>query len=100
MTPEERAQLKQMQEQIKKLTTFMEALQRFDRIPLATERAISRRLDLNAVPRVTTGSKGATSENVSVNEAGSGTYSVLGPPDAFYQVTDGDGNVGYVPKYN
>lgn len=43
-------------------------------------------------------SKGATTENQSVNEAGSATYSVLKTPDGFDEVTIG-GATHYHPYY-
>ena len=47
---------------------------------------------------LTFSSKGATSENQAVNEAGSATYDVLKKPDAFLQITI-DGSVKFIPIF-
>ena len=59
-------------------------LGRYDRIPLDVEKAFDRRLRSG---NLIISSKGATTENQSVDEAGASTYSVLKAPDGFLEIT-------------
>lgn len=91
MTPEQARKLEEVH-------VFMLNMKRWDRVPFDTQKALSRRFNLDLVPTVTAGSKTATSENIDVDEGGAGTYSVLGPPDSFKLISDADGSpIGYVP---
>lgn len=93
MTPEEKRQLK---DEI--MADVMKMLGNYDSIPFDVQKAFARRFKLREIPTIATGSKGATTENQAVDEAGSGTYSVLKPPDAFRLLSDANGTViGYVP---
>lgn len=92
MTPEEKKQLKEV-------FKFMQQMKRFEQIPLEVSQAMTRKLGIQSVPRVATSSKSATSENQAVNEAGAGTYSVLGIPNGFVRLTDANGNTWDVPYF-
>lgn len=66
-------------------------------IPLTTDQAIRTRF-FGAALDLTTSTKSATSENQSVNEAGAGSYSVLGIPDGYDERND-NGTVKYYPYF-
>lgn len=92
MNEEQKQQFKQ-----EVVQEVLDTLGRYSDIPLDVEKAFSRRLNLRTVPTISTGSKGATSENQAVDESGSGTYTVLKTPDSFKLLTDANGaNIGYV----
>jgi len=83
------------------IAEVMDILGRFDSIPHNVQKALARRFKLSEVPTVTAGSKAASSENQAVDEGGSGTYSVLGPPDSFKLLSNSDGTtIGYVAVWN
>lgn len=89
MTPDQEKQLKAAYE-------FMTSMQASARIPFNTQKAIEDRIELQQYAKLETSAKVATSENKSVNEAGSSSYSVLGPPDGWEQRTVG-GAARYYP---
>lgn len=66
-----------------------------------TEQAIRTRFRLDRLDNVASldnSDKSSSSENVTVNEAGSGTHSVLKAPDAFLEV-EIEGGTKYIPIY-
>lgn len=92
MTPEQDRQLKEVYE-------FMKSMKRFEKIPLDVQMALSRKLGIRDVPRISVSSKSATSEDVTVNESGSSTYTVLNDPVGFVKLTDLSGNTYDIPYY-
>ncbi len=87
MSPEQR-QIKELQEQVKKLTDFMLSLENAAQIAPNVQRALSATI-------TKTSNKAASSENQAVSEAGAGSYSVLKPPDRFVRLGD-----NYLPAYD
>jgi len=87
MTPEQLQQINELME-------FKRNMEDFRLLPSSVERAIKGRVSV-----VTSSTKGATSEDQAVSEAGSGSYNVLKSPDGFVQVVIGNATV-YIPKYN
>lgn len=74
----------QLLKRVEELESWKKSLENPDTIPLEFDRSVRYRFFRN-IPDLS--SKGASSESVSVNESGSGNYSVLGPPDGFLKVT-------------
>lgn len=99
MTPEQFREFQQLKKTVKEQQEFIDNLSRFERIPLPVAQALSRKLGIRDVPRISTSSKDADSEDVPVNEAGSGTYNVLGDPLGFVTLTDLQGNIYEVPYF-
>ena len=89
MTPEQERQLKAAHD-------FMLAMQNDTTIPFAVDGALRKRLENELGLSVS--AKGADTEDQAVNEAGAGTYDVLGDPVGFLKVTIG-GTVHNVPYY-
>jgi hypothetical protein len=87
MTPEEKKQLEE-------LVAWKKSLESSSTIPLAVDQAFKGRFGL---PKTST--KAATSENQAVNESGSSSYSVLGPPNGFVEEVV-DGKIKYIPTYD
>jgi len=87
-------------DELKKLDevySFMQAMRRFDKIPLDVKLALSRKLGVDET-RLATSSKGATTENQTVNESGAASYTVMKNPDGFLQVRI-NGTVHYIPYF-
>ena len=84
-------EINNLKEEIKKLKSAAT-------IPYETEQALRERLRLASFMSIYGSSKSATSENQSVNESGSSSYSVLKPPDIFLQVTV-SGVLYYIPVF-
>ncbi len=82
------------------LENKVKALEAAATIPYEVDSAFRERFGLNRLDSTSliASSKGATSENHAVNEAGIATYSVLGIPDGYLEVTVG-GSVKYIPIY-
>lgn len=99
MTPEQFTEFQQLKKTVKEQQEFIDNLSRFERIPLPVAQALSRKLGIRDVPRISVSSKGATSEDVSIDEAGSATHTVLGDPVAFITLTDLQGNTYNVPYF-
>ena len=87
--------MNELQQQIQHLQQQLDALRNAAGIPFAVEQAFRVRL-ADLTPKIST--KSATSENRAVNEAGGSSYSVLGIPDGFVEVTV-DNVVYYLPFY-
>lgn len=87
MTPEEKAQFEEMKQ-------FIENLKKSESIPRDVETAFLERLPVG----LALSSKSASSENKTVNESGSTTYSVLLPPDGFLQIRV-NGTLYYIPTF-
>lgn len=80
--------------QIDELRNEINMLKNSNSIPIEMDRAFRERFGLNQFSPLSSSAKSSSSENQSVNESGSATYSVLKPPDGFDQRTDG-GTVKY-----
>lgn len=68
-------------------------------IPLETDRALRDRLGLSGIPLGAVSSKNADSEDQAVDEGGAATYSVMGDPVGFLEITLGT-TTYYVPYFN
>ena len=87
-----------LQEQIDILKEQLMLLQAGATIPHSVEVAFRDRLNIDSFTPVSTSSKVATSENQSVNEGGASSYSVLGIPDGFLQITI-NSTIYYIPIF-
>lgn len=87
-----------MEERVKKLEDIIKLLMSSTTIPQNIDGAFRKRFNLDDVSRVKKSSKGATTENKTVNEAGTDTYSVLKSPDGFLEVNI-NGVTYYIPYY-
>lgn len=90
MTPEQ-------EQQLNMLLQWKRQMESSNTIPLNIDQAFRGRFPVGT--SITTSTKAAGSENQVVEEAGAATYSVLKPPDAFYQFVDSTGVVIYIPIY-
>lgn len=91
----------QLQQRLEMLEAKIDLLYSSGNIPHDVEQAFRTRLQyerVDTLASISTSSKGATSENQAVNEAGVNSYSVLKAPDAFIEITI-SGAVKYVPIY-
>lgn len=88
-----REQIKKLESEVEELRTMFLSLTNPASVSADVAKALGLRL---GVP--TSSSKGATSENQAVNEAGASAYSVLKPPDAFLSIVI-SGTIYYVPVY-
>lgn len=86
----------QIQSELEMLKRRLDDLQSSTTIPLETAKAFGERL--KGTTSLNTSAKSASSENQSVNESGSSTYSVLGAPDGFDERLDGS-TVKYYPYW-
>lgn len=89
MTPEQEQKLNEMY-------AFIQSLKNTTTIPLEIDQSFKSRFASSF--GLTASSKGATSENKTVNESGASTYPVLNPPDLFLQKTI-KGVTYYIPTY-
>lgn len=87
----------ELQNEINELKEWKRQMESSHSIPLNIDQAFRARF-LSA-SNIATSSKGATTENHAVNESGSSSYSVLGIPDGFIQVTI-SGTIYYIPYYS
>lgn len=92
MTPEQQAKLDE-------LYVFMQSLMASSTIPLDIERALRARLGLDNIPTAAVSSKGADTEDVTVNEAGASSYPVMNDPVGFIQITIGS-TTYHIPYFN
>ena len=90
--------IKELTIEVEKLKAEVNALKSFASIPFDTDKAFRERLGINSLSKLLVSTKGATTENQAVSEAGAGSYSVLKPPDLFLQVIV-SGTTYYVPVY-
>lgn len=98
MTPEQLQQFNEMQRKIDELTQKLESFNNSTTFSFESDQAFRTRFRLNEIPLLTVSSKGSTSENQAVDEAGSATYSVLKAPDGFLQVPV-NGSTYYIPIF-
>lgn len=89
----------ELQRQINELRVIVSNLSRSSDIPFDIEQAFRTRLRISSYSSILADSKLANSENQTVNESGSSSYSVLGPPDRFIKTTI-NGTAVYIPGYN
>lgn len=83
----------QLKNQVQELQRIVSELQRANQITPEFEQVLRRRI------KIVTSSKGADSEDVVVDEAGTATHRVLSDPIGFLAVTY-DGVTYQVPYYN
>jgi len=91
--------IRELKERVMALESEMESLKMNYSIPLEFAQSFNERFLKGAIKDAETSVKSATSENQDVNEAGSGSYSVLGPPVAFIQFSV-QGTLRAIPVYN
>ena len=100
MTPEERRKLNEVH-------AFMQAMQRYDKMPLAAEQAMARRLKIRTIPLIQLSSKSLNSEDVnalvSAEPDGLGgietvAEAVLADPEAWLMVDLG-GTTYHIPAF-
>lgn len=91
MTPGQAQKLNEVYE-------FMQALQNTATIPKEVDGAIRDRFGFRGLTPLKGSAKGATSENVNIDEAGSATHIVLNKPDAFIEVAI-SGTTYYIPVF-
>lgn len=89
MTPEQEQKLNEVYD-------FIQSLKANATIPIEVDAAFRTRLAANL--GMETSAKSIGSENQLVNEAGSGTYSVLTTPDIFLEI-DINGTTYYIPAF-
>ena len=92
------SEVEKLQLEVTELRRMIELLYNSSTIPHDVEQSFRTRFKLDTYNPITTSAKSASSENQSVNESGSSSYSVLKAPDAFLQVTL-SGAVKYIPIY-
>lgn len=90
MTPEQEQKLNEVYE-------FIQSLKTSNSVPFEVDSALRERL-LGDRSELEKSSKGATSENKTVDESGSSSYAVLDKPDGFLEVTV-SGTRYYIPYY-
>lgn len=76
-----------LQNQLNDVNIFVQQLKASSSIPLNVDQAFRKRFGLDLLTNLTLSTKVATSENKTVDEAGSATYGVMNKPDGFVQVT-------------
>ncbi len=91
-------ELQQIKKELAELKAWKASLESSHSIPLKIDQAFRARLIKNSGSLLTTSSKSAGSENQGVNEGGVLTYSVLGPPDKYLEITV-SGVTNYIPAY-
>lgn len=88
----------ELEKRVEKLEREVQSLRSFATIPFDIEKALDSRLGVTE-RSATLSSKGATSEDQAVDEAGSATYNVLPSPDGFLVVTI-TGTSYFLPYYD
>lgn len=86
----------ELKQQIDELKAQVKLLEAGSTLPKPVEDAIRDRLRIDTFTPLQTSNKSATSENQSVDEAGTDSYSVLKPPDGWEQRNVG-GTTHYYP---
>ena len=76
--------IEQLQSDLEELRTEFDSLKSASAIPLEIDQAFRSRLSSSL--GVLVSAKGLNTEDQAVNEAGSGTYDVLGDPDGFLEI--------------
>lgn len=89
--------MEELRQQLKELQDWKASLERSSTIPLNIDQSFRGRF-IKSLSNLAKSSKSSTSENQAVNEAGSATYSVLGDPDGFLEITI-DGVLYYIPYF-
>ena len=89
MQPNERKKLDEVY-------AFMQSLKSSNSIPLEVDRALRDRL--LGLAQLSVSTKGADTEDVTVNEGGAATYAVMNDPVGFLQ-TSINGTTYYVPYF-
>lgn len=91
--------IKELENRIQALEASLARLNNTTSIPWEFEQALRDRLALGTVIVASTSSKGANSEDVTVNEAGTNTYAVMNDPVGFIKLTF-NGTDYYIPYFN
>lgn len=89
---------KELLARIELLESKFIALENSTTIPLEIDRSFRDRFG-DIVASLSVSSKGVNTEDQSVNEGGSATYSVMGDPDGFLQITI-NGTIYYIPYFS
>lgn len=84
-------------QQQQELWDFMQALKSSSTIPYEVDGAFRNRFATSL--GLVVSSKGADTEDVTVNESGSSTYTVMDDPDGFLEVNI-NGTVYYLPYFS
>lgn len=74
-----------------------QTLGKFDNIPFSVQEALKARIGSGS--EITVSSKGTDTEDVTVSEGGSSTYTVMDDPDGFLKVTVG-GATRHIPYFS
>lgn len=92
--------MEELLNRIEKLESDIKKLTSSSTIPLEVDRAFRSRLNLDtfSTTDITVSSKNADSEDVSVDEGGAGTYSVMNDPDGFLEL-EIEGDTYYLPYF-
>lgn len=87
-----------LEKRVEAVEKQLKDLNSFATIPFMVEGAFKERLKINLLAKIIVSTKGLTTENQAVNEAGASSYSVLKPPDAWLQLTI-SGTTYNIPVY-
>jgi hypothetical protein len=87
-----------LSQQTQMMMAFINSLKAAGTIPYDVDEAITDRIKRKAILGLTVSGKDLDSEDQTVQEGGALSYSVLGDPDGFLEVTIG-GVVYYIPYY-
>lgn len=97
MTPEEKQLLENLKRKVTSLEEENKKLQSSSTIPFSVDNALRDRF-IKGIPNLSVSSKGADTEDQAVDESGSGSYSVMGDPDIFLEVSI-NGTTYYLPAF-
>lgn len=78
---------------------FIQSLTNTASIPVEVDQALRDRLGIDSTATFSVGGKGADTEDVSVNESGSSTYTVLNDPVGFIALRLNN-TTYYIPYYS
>jgi hypothetical protein len=92
-------QVLELQQQVEELLAFKRALEAAGTIPYEVDVAFKKRFSELVTLRLQPSSKAANAEDVTINEAGSATYSVLDNPDGFAAGQLEDGTTIAIPYF-
>lgn len=90
-------ELLQLKQRIEKLEEELNKLRSSTTIPFEVDRAFRDRF--KNILAISVSAKGASTEDQAVDEGGSATYSVMGDPDGFLQVSIA-GTIYYLPYFS
>ena len=90
-------ELEQLKKEVSDLKAWKASLERSSSIPLAIDQSFRERL-ASGITVLSVSTKGADTEDVSVNEGGVAAYAVMNDPDGFLQVSIGN-TIYYLPYF-